>query len=213
VSKKSFELINEFTGNQIISIHNQEHPAEDELYQSGKGEFLELLSMLGFSSSPFPVTRKSSLRSYLPNFNRSQKIFLIHNTYIPAEDISFAQYYAEENNLSLVFCLCPNANLYIENRLPPVEELMSNNCHLVIGTDSYSSNWQLSIAKEMQTLFNMPCLKNMNDNIGLETVLKWATSDGAKALEWETELGSFEKTKTPGITLIANDLSASRRLL
>ena len=213
ISKKSFELINERTPGAIISIHNQEHPAEDELYKSGNGEFLELLGMFGFSSSPFPVTGKSSLQSYLPYFNKRQKIFLVHNTFISATDISHAKELAATNKLDLVFCLCPNANLYIENKLPPVEALARAGCHLVLGTDSYSSNWQLSIAKEMKALMASPFFQNSDYNTALAIILKWATSNGAKALNWEDELGSFTKGKRPGVVLIANDLSTSRRLL
>ena len=213
VSRKSFQLINEFTNQQIISIHNQEHPAEDELYQSGQGAFLELLAMFGFTSSPFAISGKSSLRTYLPYFNHSQKIFLIHNTFIPAEDIPYAQSFAGDNGLSLVFCLCPNANLYIENKLPPVEELVKNKCFIVLGTDSYSSNWQLSIAKEMQSLMKMSYFNKMPRQLSLSTLLQWATINGARALNWENEFGSFEKGKKPGVVLINHDLSSSKRIL
>jgi len=213
VSKKSFELINENTAGQIISIHNQEHPAEDELYKTGKGAFLDLLGLFGFTSSPFPVTGLSSLRSFLPHFNNAQKIFLVHNTFIPAEDISYAQAYALEKRMSIVFCLCPNANLYIENKLPPAEELVRNNCHIVLGTDSYSSNWQLSIAKEMQALMVTPYFARMQSIEALKILLQWATINGARALNWENELGSFDKGKTPGVVLIENDLSSSKRIL
>src|SRR5688572_13914364 len=34
ISPKTFQLINQATKGQIISIHNQEHPAQDELYKS-----------------------------------------------------------------------------------------------------------------------------------------------------------------------------------
>ena len=213
VSPKSFEMINEASAHKILSVHNQEHPAEDELYKSGKGEFLELLSIFGFTSSPFPITGSSSLRSYLPHFNRGQKIFLVHNTYIPQDDIVFAKNYAQQNNLSLVFCLCPNANLYIENKMPPVDKLVKNECSIVLGTDSYSSNWQLSIAKEMQALLNSPHFANMQLKDAQKILLRWATYNGATALDWQNELGSFEQGKTPGIVLIANDLSSSKRIL
>ncbi len=213
VSEKSFQLINAETEDSIISIHNQEHPAEDELYATGKGEFLKLLALFGLQSSPFAVTGKSSLRSYLPFFNRHQKIFLIHNTYMPEEDILFAEQYARQNGLSLVFCLCPNANLYIENKLPPVEQFMRHNCQIVLGTDSYSSNWQLSIVKEIQTLLPMSYFATMSQADALKTILQWATINGAKALNWEKELGSFEKGKKPGLVLIQPDLSASKRIL
>jgi cytosine/adenosine deaminase-related metal-dependent hydrolase len=76
-----------------------------------------------------------------------------------------------------------------------------------LGTDSYSSNWQLSIAREIQAIHqNFPLLP-------LQTILQWATSNGAKALRWEHALGSFEKGKKPGLTLLSNDLGSSKRIL
>jgi cytosine/adenosine deaminase-related metal-dependent hydrolase len=213
VSPKTFALINDATASEIISIHNQEHPAEDELYKTGGGEFMDLLHMFGFTSSPFPTTGKSSLQSYLPHFNRSQKIFLIHNTFIGKEDIQFAKDYAQQYGVALVFCVCPNANLYIENRLPPVEELVNANCFIVLGTDSYSSNWQLSIAKEMHTLLSSPYFEKMQREKAQEILLKWATKNGAEALGWSDEFGSFRKGTRPGIVLLANDFSSSKRIL
>jgi len=207
ISPTTFDLLNQATEGKIISIHNQEHPAEDELYKTGGGDYLKLFKIFGVEKSPFPVTGKSSIRSYLPHFKNGQTIFLIHNTYMPQQDIAFANDYTNENGLKLVYCLCPNANLYIENKLPEIEKFIEFDCHMVLGTDSYSSNWQLSIAREIQTLHHQfPSLK-------LETILQWATSNGAKALHWDNELGSFEKGKKPGITLLANDLNSSVRIL
>ncbi len=209
ISPKTFQLINEITKDQIISIHNQEHPAEDELYKTGGGDYLKLFKIFGIDKSPFPVTGKSSIRSCLPYFNNRQTILLIHNTYMPEEDIVWANNYAAENGLKLVYCLCPNANLYIENKLPPVELFIKHNCNLVLGTDSYSSNWQLNIAKEIQTITGMPRFQTV---ASFTQVLQWATIDGAKALQWNDELGSFEKGKKPGVILIEPDFSSSRKL-
>jgi len=207
ISPKTFDLINKETKGKIISIHNQEHPAEDELYKTGGGDYLKLFKIFGIETSPFPVTGKSSLQSCLPHFNKQQTIFLIHNTYMPEEDILFAKEYATKNKLALVWCLCVNANLYIENKVPPAELFMKHDCPIVLGTDSYSSNWQLSIVKEIQSIHQyFPA-------IPLETILQWATINGAKALQWDKELGSFEKGKKAGVVLISNDLNESKRLL
>ncbi|MBI5859076.1 MAG: amidohydrolase family protein [Sphingobacteriales bacterium] len=206
ISPKTFQLINQLTKNQIISIHNQEHPAEDELYKIGGGEYLRLFKIFGIDKSPFPVTGESSVRSVLPHFNNGQTIFLVHNTCMTEEDIIWANEYAATNGLKLVYCLCINANLYIENKVPPIDLLMKHNCHIVLGTDSYSSNWQLSIAKEIESV------QKHFPHIPLETVLQWATVNGAKALQWDGELGSFKKGKNPNLAGIKNDLSSSSKI-
>jgi cytosine/adenosine deaminase-related metal-dependent hydrolase len=207
ISPQTFRLINDVTKGQIISLHNQEHPAEDELYKTGGGEYLEFFKIFGLNSSPFPVTGKSSIRSVLPYFNNGQTIFLIHNTYMPEEDIIWANEYAATNGIKLVYCFCINANLYIENKTPVIDNFIKYNCHIVLGTDSYSSNWQLSIAKEMESI------QRYFPEIIPQQLLQWATSSGAKALGWDKELGSFEKGKKPGLALLATDLATSRKIL
>jgi len=207
ISPKTFKLINELTRDQIISMHNQEHPAEDELYKTGGGDYLRLFRIFGVNQSPFPVTGKSSIRSSLPYFNNGQTILLIHNTYMGEEDIVFAQDCANKNNLTLVFCFCPNANLYIENKLPPIDLFVKHDCLLVLGTDSYSSNWELSIAREIEAI------KKRRPEIPLTTILQWATINGAKALQWDDQLGSFEKGKKPGVTLLDPAHWTSKKLV
>lgn len=189
VSKTLFRLINEKTAAQLISIHNQETAAEDELYKNKKGGFLELYQNFGIDISNFVPTGKTSLQSWLPYFTGEQKIISVHNSFTGQDDIDFAK-----NRLS--YCLCPNANLYIENILPPVELLLKNNCHIVLGTDSYASNHQLSIMAEINTIQkNFP-------QIPLATVLQWATINGAKTLGIDDVFGSFEKGKKPGLMLV-----------
>jgi cytosine/adenosine deaminase-related metal-dependent hydrolase len=207
ISPKTFERLNELTRNQVISFHNQEHPAEDELYKTGGGDFLKLFKIFGVNQSPFPVSGKTSIRSCLPYFKNGQTIFLVHNTYMDEDDIKWANDYASQNNLQLVYCLCPNANLYIENRLPRIELFIKHKCHLVLGTDSYSSNWQLSIAKEMQVI------SAMSGSASLVDILGWATLNAAKALRWDDELGSFDHGKKPGVTLLDPYTWNSRKLI
>ena len=67
---------------------------------------------------------------------------------------------------------------------------------MTIGTDSLSSNWQLSVWEEIKTI------KKYNDFIPIEELLTWGTINGAKALGFDAEIGSFEKGKKPGIVHI-----------
>lgn len=206
ISDITFKEINKRSSNAVISMHNQENPAEDELYKTGQGAYLPFLQVFGFEKSPFPVTGQSALRSCLPHFTNNQRVLLVHNTFIPEEDIDFAIDYAQKHLAGIHFCLCANANLYIENKMPPVQMLISHGAELTLGTDSYSSNWQLSIAAEIKTI------KERLPEIPLEQVLKWATINGAIALGRSNELGSFEKGKIPGVVLLDNSFK-SRRLL
>lgn len=206
ISDQTFKKINELTKGKVISMHSQENPAEDELYKTGNGEFLSFLQKFGFEKSPYPITGESALRSCLPHFTNAQRIILVHNTFIPEQDIDFAIEYAKKNLSGIHFCLCVNANLYIENKMPPIKTLMKHGAELVLGTDSYSSNWQLSISAEIRTI------REKLPDIPLQTILQWATINGAKALGRETELGSFEKGKKPGIIEIDSSLH-SRKII
>jgi aminodeoxyfutalosine deaminase len=196
VSKTLFQLLNDETPNQLITIHNQESVAEDELYKNKSGEFLSLYQNFGIDISGFQPTGKSSLQSWFPYFTNNQSIILVHNTFINQQDIDLIK-------TKHFFCLCPNANQYIEQEIPPIDLFRKNNCNIVIGTDSYASNGQLNMLEEIKTLQQATF-----SNIPLQEMLQWITINGAKALKMEETLGSFEKGKQPGIVLIneINDL-------
>lgn len=207
MSPKTGMLINEATSGKLISMHNQETAAEDELFRNGKGAFLKLYDFFKMPASPLPVTHKSSLASWLPYFNKQQNILLVHNTYTTKEDLDIAFAHAATYGMQLFFCICINANLYIEKTKPPLELFMQHGCHLTLGTDSYSSNYQLSILEEIKTI------QKHFPNIPLAALLKWATINGAIALGMQEFLGSFEPGKKPGLVLISNDLAGCKRLL
>ncbi len=214
VSPQLFELINSFPNNQLLTIHNQETPEENNFFLSGTGDFLRLYQQLGIDISFFSPSKKTSLQTILPYFNKQQSLILVHDVTSNGEDIAAAQLAVLKQQLSnIYYCLCANANLYISKRLPDVTMLVNNNCNMVLGTDSLASNHQLSILEEMKTLQqNFPALSTTQ-------LLQWATYNGAKALQMET-LGSFDAGKKPGVVLIENtndlllsDDSAAKRVL
>ena len=195
VSKQLFKLIDEMATNPISTIHNQETVDENAFFLSGKGNFNKLYQSIGIDIAPFhQPTNTTSLQSVMPLMPQPKKIILVHDTFISQADIDFLN----KNHLrqEFVFCLCINANQYIENKLPPVDLLMRNNCNIVIGTDSLASNHQLCVLSEIKTICqNFP-------NIRLKDILTWATINGAKALQMDAQLGIFEIGKIPGIVLI-----------
>lgn len=208
VSPDLFAMINDFAGNNLLTIHNQETEAENEFFKNGEGDILRLYKNLGIDISFFKPSQKSSLQTWLPHFTKGQSVILVHNVSATKEDVEFVNRLSTTDHRSSVneqqptfFCLCPNANLYISNMLPDVNMLMKHTDNIVLGTDSLASNDQLSILEEIKTL------QKIFPEISLDTLLKWATSNGAKALQMDNSLGSFDSSaslrrKKPGVVLI-----------
>jgi len=193
VSSALFAEINSISGKEgeSVSIHNQETMEENEFFMRREGHFLKLYEFLGLDISFFEAQGKSSLQSYLPMMSGLSKTLLVHNTFTNHEDIEFAK----KNHQYLYWCLCPNANLYIENRLPDVQLLKDAGLTITLGTDSLASNHQLSILEEMKTL-------QLRTGISFEELLRWATINGAAFLGIEDRFGSFEPGRKPGVNLI-----------
>lgn len=215
VSNKLFQLLNDFTPRQLITIHNQECAAEDELYVHKSGGFLDLYKNFGIDITSFEPTGKSSIQSWLPLFTNSQPVILVHNTFISEADVAFANAQQLNNIHQLYYCLCINANQFIEQKVPPIDLLLKSSGNIILGTDSYASNRQLNMLEEIKTI-----QQETNYSIPLEVLLQWTTFNGAKALQLDAEVGSFEKGKKPGIVLIENldninttPQSFSRRIL
>ena len=197
VSDALWQKILPFFSGKTITIHNQESEEEDLFFEKGEGDFLRMFKKMNIDNSFYQPKRLRSLQTYFQYFSSAASLILVHNTFTTQADLDFIDF--KRNNKQLIsFCLCPNANLYIEDALPPVDLFLRNNLNVVIGTDSLASNHQLSVLEELKTIN-----KNFPE-IETETLLKWATINGARALQMESDLGSFEKGKTPGILLIEN---------
>lgn len=177
----------------VLTIHNQESRAESEFTERGTGDMLELYKAFGIDISWYKPSGKNSLHTTLPNLLGTFNLLLVHNTFTSAYDVQWAHTQHEH----LYWCLCPNANLYIEKTLPDVMMLRENNCRLTIGTDSLASNNTLSVLDELKVLHShFP-------EITVNELLTWATKNGAEALKMQ-ELGSFEKGRKPGVILLSD---------
>ncbi len=211
VSDDLWKLIQPYFENKVVSIHNQETNFEDELFIQNSGDFVRMYKMMNIDTSFYKPTGQSSLQSHFAKLQQAAQVILVHNTFTQQADIDFIKNSGSAKHVS--FCLCANANLYIENALPPIELLCKNDCRIVLGTDSLASNNSLSILDEMKTI------QQHFPSISLEEMLRWATLNGAKTLQMDDSLGSLQKGKKPGLVLIENvaadeltSTSAMRRL-
>ncbi len=195
VSPTLFRLIGQLNPPEAtLSIHNQETPHEDELFQRKGGGLPEFFASFQKSLHHFQPTGQASIHYAMAHLNPAQRTLFVHNTFTRPEDIAAAHTWSER----VFWATCPNANLYIENRLPQYRYFLDAQAHVCIGTDSLSSNWQLSVLEEMKTIARYQSF------VPFETLLKWATLNGAQALGFDADLGSIEPGKTPGLNLLEN---------
>ncbi len=190
VSQDLFDYLSDHSkANETISIHNQETAAEDQLFLNNDGAFLDFYESIGMPLKEVPTRGVHSIIYALANMDPRRKTLLVHNTLTRAKDIDDAHDWSDH----VYWATCANANLYIENKLPDYKIFIEKKCKMTIGTDSLSSNWQLSIWEEMKTI------SKYNSFIDFDTLLKWATINGAEALGYQDELGSIEVGKRPGL--------------
>ena len=197
VSDSLFLLVSEqaLKDHGILSIHNQESEAENEFVKNGTGPIADHFQHnLKLDLSHWRGSGKRALNRILSALPSENKLLLVHNTFTNKQDIELL---AANRSLNTTwFVLCSNSNLYIENAWPPVSLFQQSGLNICLGTDSLASNCQLSILDEMITL------QQHFETLKLEELLSWACINGARALDLDAELGSFEVGKKPGVNLI-----------
>ncbi|QEM05891.1 amidohydrolase family protein [Mucilaginibacter sp. P25] len=196
VSKELFKLIKKHSDTNdenLLSIHNQECEDENKFYRYKLGAFLELYEHFGMDISYFKPQARNSVQSIIPLLSNKQKVLLVHNTCTNLKDIYFIKRFDRKIN----WCFCPNANLYIEGRLPKIDLFVDQGFNITLGTDSLASNSKLCLLSEMRAI------QQKFPSISLPRLVEWGTRNGAEYLGIDDEKGTLEAGKTPGLNLIS----------
>jgi len=179
--------------NEITTVHYKESEQEDRLLKDAGGGLMESYRAMGIDPGMLYdriPDHTTGIRDYITG---NGNLILVHNTFSSEGDIQAA---AERGNC--FFCLCPRSNMYIENTLPPINKLMEGDSAIVIGTDSLASNTSLNMLEEMKII------SSNNPGIPLAELVAWGTINGARALKIDSDFGSIETGKAPGLVLIEN---------
>jgi cytosine/adenosine deaminase-related metal-dependent hydrolase len=193
VSLSLFRLLKEKTGkNRITTIHFMETEAEKSFLKDHTGPLKKSYDDSGILPERLE-TPADHTAAILQEMTPSGNLLLVHNTF--ADRKTVAQINKRGNTY---WCLCPGSNLFIENRVPPVDMLISEGCEIVIGTDSLASNHKLSILSELKIL------QEHFPSVSLEELIRWATINGARALGEDKKFGKIEPGMKPGLLLLEN---------
>jgi cytosine/adenosine deaminase-related metal-dependent hydrolase len=192
LSETLFELsVSEGNNSNILSIHNEESFDEMEVFANKQGQMRDFF---GKDMDAFLPEYDNPLFRILKYIAPETNMLLIHNTHTSEQDFCRAL----TRNKKTTWVLCPASNLYIENTLPDVDMFSNLNAHVAVGTDSLSSNTNLSMLQELKIL------DSTFPSTGLQNLLRWATLNGAEALNLDSQLGSFDTGKSPGALFLSD---------
>ncbi|MDR1887642.1 MAG: amidohydrolase family protein [Prevotellaceae bacterium] len=192
LSEKLFELsVAEGNSSGILSIHNEESTDEMELFATKRGKMRDFF---GRETDLFLHEYDNPLLRILKYTAPETRTLLIHNTHTDRQDLERASAHCGK----ITWVLCPASNLYINSELPDADLFAEHNAHVAVGTDSFASNTHLSILRELKIL------DSAFPKTGLQNLLRQATLNGAEALGLDSELGSFDAGKRPGVLLLSD---------
>ena len=132
---------------------------------------------------------------------------LVHMTQIDSSDISLLQ----AHNCHVVHC--PESNMKLASGQCPTVELLDAGVNVAIGTDGAASNNDLDLFAEVKTAALLA--KNATadaSSLDAHAALRMATISGAKALGWDSEIGSIEAGKSADLIAVNMDSIALQPL-
>lgn len=179
VSRELFRMMAELK-ESVYTLHHLESLEEIMFLKEKTGAFLRLYDFFQINIDDFMPEEKSATMYWLNQFEVA-KIILVHNTFLSDDSYDIIRHKLK----NVYWCLCPNANLYIENRLPNIPALIQKGAKICLGTDSLASNHQLSIQSEINTI------KEYFPEIDTAYLLQCASIHGAEALGIEDQFGKF----------------------
>lgn len=187
ISKELFDKISKLKNNNLISIHLFESFQEIENFYFSKGNLFKFLKEIYPDYQPF-VKNIKEICDKLKEFKNSN-IILVHNTFANHDEYCAGK--------GVFYCLCPNSNLWMHNKLPTKEFVIRNMNKIVIGTDSLASNDKLDLMEEIKTFayhYNI---------FDLQLILKLVTSNAAQAFA-NQNYGILKENLKPGVLLLEN---------
>jgi len=182
-----------------LSFHSEESDEEEQMMMYGSGPMWDNRIANGIPTPP--VTGTSSLEYFLERVTSAVpapvpgNVLLVHECCLTADGARLAKKVLQHPYLAV----CPLSNIFIHNTLPPIPIMRESGIPICIGTDSLSSNDQLSIAAEiacLQQAFGVP----------MQELLTWACLNGACFLGLQDRIGSLEPGKKPGVVRIHSDI-------
>lgn len=176
------------SGDGLLSLHLLESDDETLLYKKS-GSLWDWYERMGWECDFLHYgTPAQRVAESIPE-NRA--LLLVHGTRAEEQDVRVVAQRTER----ATWVLCPESNRYISRTTPPVEMFRRLGAKIAVGTDSLTS------ARDLSMIENLRQLNGLCD-APLAEMLTWATYNGAMALGVESNKGSIERGKAPGLVIV-----------
>ncbi len=150
---------------KLQSIHMAESQEELEYFRENSSKLWNTFKIMGIPSA-FLEHKLPFSEAILSK--KTRQYLLVHNVFLDTTKIS------EEILEHCYFCICPTSNMFLHNQTISEDFLHSWKHKICLGTDSYASNDELSVLKEMNYW------KKLDNDA--ENIVLMATHNGYNAL-------------------------------
>jgi cytosine/adenosine deaminase-related metal-dependent hydrolase len=174
-----------------VAMHLAETREELELLNLGSGALRDLLESVG-AWEESENARLSCVLDYLTALSRAERALVIHGNYLDDDEVAFLA--DRQDRMAVVYC--PRTHAYFEHESYPLAEMLAAGVTMAFGTDSRSSNPDLSLLAEMRFV------RDMHPDVAPSKIVELATLGGARALGLADQIGTLEPGKRADIVAV-----------
>ena len=146
----------------------------------------------------FKISLKEGIFKYLDSLKvLDSKVLAVHCVWLSEKDIQIIR------KRKVKVSHNPVSNLKLASGISPIPKLLESNVTVSLGTDSACSNNSPDMFEVMKVTALLHKGISLNPTVTpARQVFKMATIEGAKALNWEREIGSIEAEKKADLAIV-----------
>jgi aminodeoxyfutalosine deaminase len=183
VSPSLFRAIARAAGDRPVSVHLGESPEEIHFLRDGSGPWRELLEKLDVWSDAWTPPACGPVE-YLDRLGLlNERLLAVHAVQLTDDELRHLA------SAGATVVTCPRSNRWTGVGDPPVERFFRAGVHVAIGTDSLASVEDLNLFEEMAAV------RRLAPSVPARRILESATLTGARALGFDSDLGSIAAGK------------------
>jgi cytosine/adenosine deaminase-related metal-dependent hydrolase len=175
------------------SVHLGESAAEVEFLKSGTGPCRTGLERMG-KWDPSWVAPRCGPVEYLDRMGfLDDRVLIVHGVQFVAAEL------ARLASVGATLVTCPRGNIRTGAGTPPLEEFYESGVRLAVGTDSLASVPDLNLFAELEEM------RRIAPAMPARVLIESATINGARALGFESDLGTIDSGKRDALIAVKLD--------